>query len=109
MPSDPADLRSLLRAGELVTVPLTRRLFGGSAEPEVPLGPIEVALELGVSIVPVAMTGLEATRRWRVCIGEPLTTRRRVSRRGPAELAGATQVAMGQLLSRSRGRRLIGV
>jgi hypothetical protein len=107
VPSDRADLRSLLHAGELVTLPLNRRLFAASSEPDVPLGPIEVALELGVSIVPVAVAGLETARRWRVCIGEPLTTRRRASRRSPVELAEATQVAMGQLLRRSSTRRLI--
>ena len=102
VPSDRADLRSLLHAGELVSLPLPREPVHRFHVPVVPAVPVEVALALGVPIVPVAISGLEAARRWIVRIGAPIATRRRRSTGDPAELAEATRVALRELLTESR-------
>ena len=102
VPSDRADLRSLLHAGELVSLPLPREPVHRFHVPAVPAMPVEVALALGVPIVPVAVSGLEAARRWIVRIGAPIATRRRRSTGDPVELAEATRAAVRELLTESR-------
>jgi hypothetical protein len=68
----PDELGSLLRAGHLCTVPLTRvwrrKRVAGSIPPEA----LVPALAEGVPILPVALAGSEVTGRWRVAVGEPL-------------------------------------
>ena len=98
VPSNRADVRSLLHAGELVTLPLARQAVGRTRVPVVPRMPIEVALELGVPIVAVAVTGREATRRWVVRVAAPIPTRRRRAADAAATLAEATRQAVHDLL-----------
>ncbi len=102
VPSDRADVRSLLHAGELVGLPLAREPFHRFHVPAVPSMPVQVALELGVPIVPVAISGLEAGRRWSVRIGVPIPTRRRRATGEPDELSDATREAVRALLTESR-------
>ncbi len=52
VPSNVDDLRSLLRAGELVALPLGREPLHAFHVPPVPVAPVEVALGLGVPIMP---------------------------------------------------------
>ncbi len=69
---------------------------------------MQEALELGVPIVPVAISGLEAARRWSVRIGAPIPTRRRRATGDPDELSDATREAVRALLTESR-REAVGV
>jgi hypothetical protein len=113
VPSDRADVRSLLHAGELVGLALAREPFHRYHVPAVPSRPVQEALELGVPIVPVAISGLEAARRWSVRIGAPIPTRRRRGTGDPDELSDATREAVRALLTESRrqavgaGRRVV--
>lgn len=104
VPSDPTDLRSLLRAGEVVSWPLGRELLRPHHSPVVPLTPIEGALATGAPIVPVAMVGLETSRRWTVRLGSPLPTRRA----GPADaerFAAETRRQVQSLITDLQRRR----
>ncbi len=102
VPNHPADLRSLLRAGELVGVPLGREVFHPFHVGPVPVAPIAAALAAGAPIIPVAVLGLELGRWWTVRFGRPLATRRRPSDSDPVELAAATRVALQHLVTDSR-------
>jgi len=104
VPGNPADLRSLLRAGELVSVPLGREIRHPFHVGPVPVAPIAVALDAGAPIIPVAVLGIEAGRWWTVRFGPPITTRRRRAIGDPAELAEATRVALQHLVTDSRRR-----
>ncbi len=97
-----ADLRSLLRAGELVALPLGREPLHPFHVPAVPVPPVEVALGLGVPIIPVVLAGIEPGRRWVVRFGAPIVTRRRATTGDPAELAEATRARLQHLLTRTR-------
>ncbi len=102
VPSDRADVRSLLHGGELVGLALAREPFHRYHVPAVPPQPVQSALELGVPVVPVAVSGLEAARRWSVRIGPPISTRRRRDIGDPVELSEATREAVRALLTESR-------
>ena len=102
VPSNVDDLRSLLRAGELVALGLGRELLHPYHVPPVPLPPVEVALALGAPILPVAVLGVEPARRWVVRVGRPIVTRRRADTGDPAELADATRARLQQLLTGAR-------
>jgi hypothetical protein len=101
VPGNSADLRSLLRAGELVGVPLGREVLHPFHVGPVPVAPIAGALEAGAPIIPVAVLGLEVGRWWTVRFGRPITTRRR-SVVEPAELADATRVELQHLVTSAR-------
>ena len=101
VPSGTADLRSLLRAGELVSVPLDRELRHPYHAGPVPVTPITVALAAGVPIIPVAVAGLEFARWWTIRIGRPIVTRRKVDA-DPAELADAVRQRLQRLLNVDR-------
>jgi hypothetical protein len=69
--ASPAEVRSLLSAGELVGVPLTaewRVQRAGSVRPEL----LIPAIELGAPVLPVAIVGGEFSGSWRIAIGEPI-------------------------------------
>ncbi|HVN50612.1 MAG TPA: hypothetical protein VMT43_04225 [Acidimicrobiales bacterium] len=102
VPSNVDDLRSLLRAGELVALGLGRELLHPYHAPPVPVPPVEVALALGVPILPVAVVGMEPARRWVVRVGQPLVTRRRAATGDPTELAEATRARLQRLLTGAR-------
>ncbi len=104
VPSGAADLRSLLRAGELVGVPLGRELRIPTHVGVVPVAPIAAALAAGAPIIPVAIVGLEIGRWWTVRFGRPIPTRRRRGAVDPsaAELAEATRQRLQSLVTDSR-------
>jgi 1-acyl-sn-glycerol-3-phosphate acyltransferase len=104
VPSGAADLRSLLRAGELVGLPLGRQLRVPTHVGAVPLASISAALAAGAPIIPVAVMGLEIGRWWTVRFGRPITTRRRRSAATPsaAELAEVTRQRLQSLVTESR-------
>ena len=105
VPSNAADLRSLLRAGELVSIPLGREPLHPFHVPPVPEAPIGVALSVGAPILPVAVCGHEAGRRWSIRFGAPIVTRRRRTTGEPADLAETTRDRLQQLLTQSRRKR----
>lgn len=87
VPGHPADLRSLFRAGEVVAASfdlVLRRPFGGGA-PGTTV--VEAAMEAGVAIAPVLISGPALGRRREIRIGAPVSTRRRRSALSVAELA----------------------
>ncbi len=104
VPGHPADLRSLLRAGEVVGVPLGREIRHPFHVGPVPQAPIAAALAAGAPIIPVAVLGVELGRWWTVRFGRPLVTRRRRSSGDPAELAEATRLELQHLVTDSRRR-----
>jgi hypothetical protein len=100
----PDELRGLLRAGELVGLPLGRdprlpRRAGGLA-PEA-LAP---ALDAGAAVIPVALVGLEVGRRWRLLVGRPLALPGDVGPLGVAELVDAARAGVQSLLDESARR-----
>jgi hypothetical protein len=103
VPSNPADLRSLFRAGELVSLPLAREPFHPDRVPEVPRTAIEVALAADVPVLPVAVVGVEPARTWTVRIGAAVATRRRVALETD-ELAAIVRARLQQLLTPPRRR-----
>ena len=102
VPRDGADLRSLLRAGEIVAAPLGRELRHRFHVGPVPPAPLEVALAAGAPIIPVAVRGLEVGRRWTVSFGRPIPTRRRRSVVDASELAVATRERLQTLVTETR-------
>jgi 1-acyl-sn-glycerol-3-phosphate acyltransferase len=76
VPGNEHDLRSLLRAGEIVIRPLAfdiRRPFGPG---RVERATLDVARAVGAPVVPVRVDGFEFGRRRRVIVGAPIITRR---------------------------------
>jgi hypothetical protein len=102
VPSNVDDLRSLLRSGEVVALALGREPLHAFHVPPVPVAPIEVALRLGVPILPVAVMGVEPARRWVVRIGSPIVTRRRTATGDASELAEAARARLQHLLTQAR-------
>jgi hypothetical protein len=98
----PDEVAGLLRAGHVVAAPLSPSMGrpdrAGTLRPE-SLAP---ALEHGVPIVPVATTGWEAGRRWRVVVGKPVPPPAGSGPLALAELADEATAGVRELL---RGRR----
>ena len=98
----PAEIRGLLRAGEVVVAPCTRQLFGGDQPGVLRSAALGAALAVGAPVLPVAVSGSELGRSWRVRIGETVAVR---PRRGvhldqlAVELADAARDALAALLS----------
>jgi 1-acyl-sn-glycerol-3-phosphate acyltransferase len=94
----PAELRTLLRAGHPVAVPLSRRLYprriAGSLDAEVLLP----AVELGVPILPVALIGRELLPRWRIALGEPVPPPTHLGPLGLADVAERVEAGVQALL-----------
>jgi 1-acyl-sn-glycerol-3-phosphate acyltransferase len=101
VPGGSADLRSLLRAGELVAMPLGREVRQPFHVGPVPPGPLAAALAAGAPIIPVAVLGVELGRWWTVRFGRPIPTRRRVEV-DPTELAEATRQRLQALVTDAR-------
>jgi 1-acyl-sn-glycerol-3-phosphate acyltransferase len=102
VPGNSADLRSLLRAGEVVGLPLGREILHPFHVGPVPVGPVSAAIEAGVPIIPVAVLGFEVGRWWTVRFGRPLPTRRSRGVVEAGELAAATRQRLQHLLTASR-------
>jgi hypothetical protein len=96
--SRPDEVSGLLRAGHVVGValePSRRHRQRAGRPPAVVLAP---AVTLDVPVLPVALTGREVGRHWRVVIGEPLES---PSTRGPLatdELADMARAGVQTLL-----------
>lgn len=96
----PDEIAGLLRAGQLVGLPMGANPWSRSRVGELAVDRLEAAIETGAPVIPVALVGREVGRAWRVVVGEAVQG----NRRGPlaaAELADATQRAVQALLSES--------
>ncbi len=71
----PDELAGVLRAGQLALMFLDRQLRMGARVGHVRREALAPAIELGLPIVPVAVTGRELGRRWTVAIGDPVAPR----------------------------------
>lgn len=94
----PDEIAGLLRAGQLVGLPMTRRLRDRDHVGDLRVDRIEAALETGAPVVPVALLGREVGRRWRIVVGEPVPPERRGGPLAAAELVEAVRDATQSLL-----------
>jgi hypothetical protein len=84
----PDELSSLLRAGHLCTLPLSRarRRVAGTVAPEALLP----AFDAGAPVLPAAIVGREVTGAWEIFVGSPLDP---PAGRGPLALAELAEAA----------------
>ena len=94
----PAELRTLLRAGHPVAVPLTRRLYPRRIAGQLDAEALVPALEVEVPVLPVALVGREPLRAWRVSIGEPVPHPHVPGPLGLAEMAERVEASVQSLL-----------
>ncbi len=85
----PDELAGVLRAGQLALVFLDRQYRMGARVGQLARESVAPAVELGVPVLPVAVTGRELSRRWRVQIGTPVSPR---TATGPGPLAVAETI-----------------
>ena len=74
----PAEVRGLLRAGEVVAVGLVRGGLRSDRAGEVPLEVLAEAVAARVPVVPVGVRGHELGRRWVLRVGEPMRSEQRI-------------------------------
>jgi len=98
VPSDLADLRSLLASGALVTVPLARDWRRPGRAGRATASALAVAVDRGVPIVPMAVTGFEPSRRRHLVLGAPIVTRRPLAPAPGADLGATVQARVQALL-----------
>lgn len=87
------EIAGLLRAGQLVGLPMSRDLRTRERVGDLDVERLEAALATGSPVVPVALVGREVGRAWTVVVGEPIAA----PVGGPlaaAELAEATRTAV---------------
>lgn len=94
----PEEMAGLLRAGEMVLLPLTgdrrSRRRAGSLSPE-RLAP---AMHLDVPVIPLALVGSEVTGRWTAHIGEPVPRPTGTSPLAQFDLAASARSGVQALL-----------
>ena len=94
------EIAGLLRAGQLVGLPLAHARRVRDQAGALDVDRLEAAIAAEAPVVPVALIGREAGRRWRIVVGEPV----RLVKPGPlpaVELAEATHAAVQDLLDDS--------
>lgn len=95
----PDEIEGLLRAGQLVGLPLSRRMTAGEGAGHLELDRAEAVLAAGVPVIPVALVGRELGRHWRVVVGQPIPTASRRGAISAADLAERTTTAIQELLT----------
>jgi hypothetical protein len=95
------EIAGLLRAGQLVGLPMSRGLRTRERVGQLEVERLEAAIETGCPVVPVALVGRELGRAWRVVVGEPLAPPVDGGPLAAAELAEATHAASQILLDES--------
>lgn len=91
----PAEIRSLLRAGEIVAVPCSRQPLHATMPGVLRAASVEAALEAGAPVFPVAVRGCELGLAWRVQIGDAVRVPQNAT---PATMADAARAALVALL-----------
>ncbi|MBX3313657.1 MAG: hypothetical protein KF906_04985 [Actinobacteria bacterium] len=94
----PDEIAGLLRAGQLVGLPMSRRLRDRDQVGELQVDRIEAALVTEVPVVPVAVLGRELGRHWRVVVGRPIRPNRRGGPLAAAELTEEVRQAVQALV-----------
>jgi hypothetical protein len=95
------EIAGLLRAGQLVGLPMSRALRSRECVGRLEVERLEAAIETGAPVVPVALVGRELGRAWTIVVGEPVPP---IAAGGPlaaAELAESTHQAAQTLLDAS--------
>jgi hypothetical protein len=91
----PAEIRGLLRAGEIVAVPCSRQPFHAAVPGVLRAAAVEAALDAGAPVFPVAVRGCELGLAWRVRVGAMV---RAPSDTTAVVLADAARTALAVLL-----------
>lgn len=92
------EVAGLLRAGQLVGLPLTRGLFARDQTGGLAVDRLDAALATGSPVVPVAVVGREAGRRWQLVVGEPMPPAIDGGPLATTELAEAVATAVQSLV-----------
>ena len=92
------EIAGLLRAGQLVGLPMSRDLRHRDRVGRLEVARLEAALATGSPVVPVALVGRESGRAWRVVVGEPVAPPVGGGPLAAAELAEATRHRVQTLL-----------
>lgn len=100
LPSRADEIAGALRAGEMVALPAGRSI-GKYQAGGVPMDLLEPAVEAGVTVIPVALTGHDLGHRWTVRVGEPFPPSQGSSPRSVAEIAVRAATELQQLLDES--------
>ncbi len=95
------EIAGLLRAGQLVGLPMSRSLRSREQVGALEVERLEAAIETGAPVVPVALVGRESGRQWRIVVGEPVVPASSAGPLAAAELAEATSRAVQSLLDES--------
>lgn len=95
------EIAGLLRAGQLVGLPMTRGLRSRETVGSLDAERLEAAIETGAPVVPVALVGREVGRSWRIVVGQPLAPAADGGPLAAAELAEDTARATQVLLDES--------
>jgi hypothetical protein len=93
------EITGLLRAGELVSVPMHREMGASPRAGALPTEILEPALSTGSPVVPVAVVGRELGRRWRVIVGPPVRVPAGHGPLAAVELAESTRRRVQELLA----------
>ena len=100
LPSRADEIAGALRAGEMVALPVGHSI-GRYQAGGVPMDLLEPAVEAGVTVIPVALTGHELGRRWSVRVGNPLIPPLKSGPRSVAGIAVRAATGLQQLLDES--------
>jgi hypothetical protein len=92
------EIAGLLRAGQLVGLPMARGLRSREHAGLLEVARIQAAIDASAPVVPVALVGRESGRNWRLVVGEPMRPRRDAGPLAAAELAEDTRRAVQVLL-----------
>lgn len=94
----PDEIAGLLRAGQLVGLPMTRDLRSRERVGDLDVERLEAAIAVDRPVVPVALVGREVGRSWRIVVGAPVPYDADGGPLAAAELAEATRGAVQVLL-----------
>ncbi|CAN5788204.1 hypothetical protein BH23ACT2_BH23ACT2_23410 [soil metagenome] len=92
------EVAGLLRAGQLVGLPLARDLWRRERIGRLEVQRLEAAIATSTPVVPVALVGREIGRAWRIVIGRPIAPQTRGGPLAAAELAETTHHGVQSLL-----------
>ncbi|WP_426571055.1 hypothetical protein [Aquihabitans sp. McL0605] len=95
------EIAGLLRAGQLVGLPMSRDLRTRERVGQLEVERLEAAIETGCPVVPIALVGRELGRSWRIVVGDPVVPPVDGGPLAAAELAESTHQAAQVLLDES--------